>query len=123
MPDFLQKLAAALLLATGIATLSGLALASPTEATVAALHQQSMLALLGAALVVAPSVPSLQLPVVGAGVLSKVAFLAVADPAATALFRAEAAQVLALLAAGAILVSEARREARWNGLRAFGQEA
>jgi peptidoglycan/LPS O-acetylase OafA/YrhL len=121
MPDLPQKVAAALLFAIGIATLAGLVLASTPDATVAAQHQRTMLALLGVALAVAPWVRSLQLPVVGAGVLSKVAFLAVVDPGGTPLFWLEAAQVLALLAAGAILVSDARREARWNGMRAVRQ--
>ena len=83
---------------------------------------QLMLALLGAAMLVAAFVPSWRLPVVVAAIMSKSAFLVIwatvpdlvpPFPGAAAL---EGALLFLLLGAAAVFAREAWQEARWNGM-------
>jgi hypothetical protein len=81
-------------------------------------HWYFMLSILAAGLVVSAFVPALRMGAIGAAVLSKLAYIALGMDATglADLARLEAAMVLALLAAAAILAREAWREARWNGM-------
>jgi hypothetical protein len=126
MPDLSTRLATLLLLAAGFATVAG-ASADPAPATLALQHRQVLLSLAGGALLLAPWWPLLRGPAVSAALLAKLTLLLLAltveAPAiAPGALWGEAAQVLALLAAGAILLREARREARWNGVLPLRQE-
>ena len=127
MQDFPLRFAVSLLFATGLATLAGLAAAEGAGATLALQHRQVLLALAGGALLLAAWWPVLRWPALAAGLLAKIALLglAVLDPADALTpwaLVAETLQVLALAAAGAILLREARREARWNGALPLRQE-
>jgi hypothetical protein len=81
-------------------------------------HWYFMLSILAAGLVVSAFVPALRMGAIGAAVLSKLAYIALGMDATglADLARLEAAMVLALLAAAAILAREAWQEARWNGM-------
>lgn len=117
MHDLFHRLAIGLLLLAGLATLADAAAAGLNPSTLWLQHRQVLVALIGAALALAPWWPALRLPAISAALLSKVSLLALALPAAPAMpapLAAEALQVLMLAAAGAILVHEARLEARWN---------
>jgi hypothetical protein len=87
-------------------------------ASLAAQHRQVMLAMLAGALILAPWVPMLRIPAAAAGILAKGALLALAwasgdNPSAG--LAPDAVQLVALLAAAAILFAQSRQEARWNG--------
>lgn len=124
MYDAMHRIALAALFATGLATLANL---GPGDTgSVAVQHRQLLMAIVAAALLAAAWLPRVRLPAVAAGIVAKASLVAVlwaADPvdglAATAL---EALQLLALLLAGAILLVEARLEARWNGVLPLRQE-
>lgn len=127
MQDFPLRFAVSLLFATGLATLAALVAADNAGATLALQHRQVLLALAGGALLLAAWWPVLRLPALSAVLLAKLTLLALAllDPAdalTSFAFGAESLQVLALAAAGAILLREARREARWNGALPLRQE-
>lgn len=85
-------------------------------------HWRFVLGILGGGLIVCAFVPALRPAAISAALLSKLAFLrlALADGlgAAGLMHGAwlEAAMVVALLAAAAILAGEAWQEARWNGM-------
>lgn len=123
MHDLFHRLAVVLLVTAGLATLVEAAAAGRAPDTLWLRHHQVLVALIGAALAVAPWWAALRAPAVGAGLLSKLALVAVAllEGPATAgpSWLAVQGVVLVLLAAtGAILAREARQEARWNmGLR------
>ena len=91
-------------------------------------HWQFMTGLLGAGLVLAAFWPSLRLPAIGAAILSKAAFAAIAvlaGPAGSGPLLAvavELAWAALLLAAGAVFLREARQDARWHGMLPFQQE-
>jgi hypothetical protein len=119
MHDLLHRLAAGLLFAVGVATLAEAASMGRQPATLWLQHHQALLALTGAALVLAPWWAPLRTPATAVALLSKLALLAVAlpvpaDTANPLSLWAELPQVVMLLVAGAILVREARLEARWN---------
>jgi hypothetical protein len=85
-------------------------------------HRDFMLGLLGATLMLSVFVPWLRLPAIGASVLSKLAFIAVA--AATAFGGGpvpsqvwlEVLLTASLVGAGIVFLREAWQEARWNGM-------
>jgi peptidoglycan/LPS O-acetylase OafA/YrhL len=88
-------------------------------------HWRFVLGILGAGLIVCAFVPALRPAAIGTALLSKLAFLGLAlaggldAVAAAGLMHGvwlEAAMVVALLAAGAILAGQAWQEARWNGM-------
>lgn len=124
MYDALHRVALAALFIVGLVTLAGLG--QHAADSVAVQHQQLLLAIVAAALLAAAWLPGVRLPAVAAGIVAKASLVAVvwaADPgnglAATA---SEVLQLLALLIAGAILLAEARLEARWNGVLPLRQE-
>jgi hypothetical protein len=122
MHELPRRFALALLLLTGLS----LVLAPAAGETLAMQYRATLLALLGAALALAPWLAALRLPAVAAALLAQLSWLLLALkalPAGADLPVVEFLQVLALLAAGTILVREARREARWNGLRPLRQES
>jgi hypothetical protein len=117
MYDLFHRLALAVLLVVGLATLAAVGHLQ-AAATLAAQHRQVMLAMLAGALILAPWLPLLRIPAAAAGILAKAALLALAwasgdNPSAA--FAPDALQVVALLAAAAILLVQSRQEARWNG--------
>jgi hypothetical protein len=124
MSESLHRLALAAVFLVGLATL--IALNQATGSTVADQHRQVMLALLAAALMLAPWMPVLRHSAIAAGIASNVALLALGwselGAAALAASPGEVVQLLALVAAGAVLVLEARREARWDGVLPLRQE-
>jgi hypothetical protein len=124
MYEALHRLALAAAVAVGAATL--LALGELPGHTLADQHRLAMLGLVAASLVLTPWVPSLRLAAIAAGVATKLALLAlswhVGGFAALAPAAGEALQLLALMAAGAVLLLEARLEARWDGVLPFRQE-
>jgi hypothetical protein len=126
MLDTAHRLAVALLILC--ATLA-LAAVWPADAGagLSAAHRQWMLVALAAALAAAVVWPALRLPAIGAAIAAKLAYglavaLAGAVPA-TGQILAELGQLVALAAAGAIFLHEARVEARWNGVLPLRQEA
>lgn len=126
MHDLLHRLAAGLLFTVGAATLAEAAAMGRLPATLWLQHHQVLLALAGAALLAAPWWTPLRTPATAVALLSKLALLAVAllAPAGTVNplhLWAQVPLVAMLLAAGAILLREARLEARWN--MAWRQEA
>lgn len=119
MHDLLHRLAIGLLFAAGAGTLAEAVALGPLPATLWLQHHQALLALTGAALALAPWWAPLRMPAVAVGLLSKATLLALAGmaPAGAAsglTLLAEVLQLAMLLAAGAILLREARQEARWN---------
>ena len=124
MYDLFHRLALAALLVVGLATLAAVGHLQ-AAATLAAQHRQVMLAMLAGALILAPWVPMLRIPAAAAGILSKGALLALAwasgdNPSAG--LAPDAVQLVALLAAAAILFAQSRQEARWNGGRPVRRE-
>ena len=83
-------------------------------------HGQFMLGLFGAALLLATVLPALRLPAIGAALLSEASFLAISwlgsGAPALAQHWSRALGVVLLLAAGAVFLQEARRQARWEGV-------
>ena len=132
MHDFLHRAAIALLLVSGVLTTVASVESIDASRSVAdaagalpqllVQHWGFMMGLLGAGLVLAAVLPSLRLPVLGAAVLSKSAFAAIALTSgaaeagglSAALF--ELAMLTLLLSAGAVFVREAWQEARWHGM-------
>lgn len=124
MYDAMHRIALAALFVTGLATLASL---GPGDAgSVAVQHRQLLLAIVAAGLLAAAWLPRVRLPAVAAGIVAKASLVAVlwaADPAnGPAATAPEVLQLLALLLAGAILLVEARLEARWNGVLPLRQE-
>lgn len=123
MEDWSHRLALALLPAAGLLALLGAGPVPLAADAVDLLHRQWLLAWIAAALLLAPWFPALRLPAVAAGLLAKGGYVVAALAGnATAPVGAELLQFVLLLAAGAILVAEARREARWNGMPRLRQE-
>lgn len=116
MDEWTHRLALGLLFAAGLATLLAAAAAAGQAASLALQHREWMLACVGAALLLAPWVAALRLPAIAAALLGK-SFLAITLPAWP-----EILQIMLLIAAGAILLAEARREARWEGVLRVRQE-
>lgn len=114
MHDFTHRLAAALLLLVGLATLATALAFAPAAATLAARHEHLLVALTGAALALAPWWPALRTPALSAALLSKLSLLALAAAAPPPWFVYEATGAALLLLAAGLLLREARREARWN---------
>jgi hypothetical protein len=118
MYEALHRIALATVFIVGVATL--VALNELAGLTLADQHRQMMLAALAAALMLAPWAPALRQPAIAAALAAKAALLALAvaagGVAAFASSGAEVLQVLALIAAGAVLLLEARLEARWDGV-------
>jgi hypothetical protein len=121
MPELNRLFALAILLLAGLATAFDAAF-GPAALSLADQHRQAILALAGSALVISTLVPAARLPAIAAALLVKGSYLAV-SAAASALPLHELAQVLLLATAGAILVADARREARWNGVLPLRQES
>lgn len=84
------------------------------------LQWQLMVGLLGTGLLAAAFVPALRLAVVAGALLSKLGFLLLAagEPLAQASLVAwlEAAALLLLMAAAAMYLHAAQRQARWDGV-------
>jgi hypothetical protein len=124
MYESLHRLALAVVFGVGIATL--VALNQATGHSVADQHRQVMLALIAAALMLAPWLRAVRLPAIAAALASKVALLALfwSEGGATALVSSpgEVVQLLGLAAAGVVLLLEARIEARWDGVLPLRQE-
>lgn len=121
MEDWSHRLALALLPAAGLLALLG-AGPLPVEG-VDLLHRQWLLAWVAAALLLAPWFAGLRLPAIAAGLVAKGGYIAAALAGnATVPVGAELLQMGLLLASGAILLAEARREARWNGMPQLRQE-
>jgi hypothetical protein len=126
MPDLALRLALILLFATGATTVA-MAAAEGVPGTLGLQHHHALLALLGLTLIAAVRWPALRLPAVAAALAAKLSLLALvgivpASSMAPAQAGTEALQALALLLAGAILLREARREARWEGAALRRQE-
>lgn len=135
--DLLRRLCLAVLVLAGVLGIAfppweaggmGLidaALLAGGEFAAQARHQRFVLDLLGVGLVLAAFWPGLRPAAIGAAVLSKLAYLALAWGSAqphSALWL-EGALVLALLVVGVVLGRQAVREARWNGVAGLrGQE-
>jgi hypothetical protein len=123
----LHRLAIAVLLLSGLLGASPLSVGA-ASAGIEVQHRDIMLGLLGATLVLSVFVPWLRLPAIGASVLSKLAFIAVALATAwggepvPAQFWLEVLLTITLLAAGVVLWREARQEARWHGMLPFRPE-
>ncbi|MDB5752890.1 MAG: hypothetical protein JWP65_3311 [Ramlibacter sp.] len=118
MHDLLHRLAAGLLLTVGVATLAEAAARAPWPATLWLQHQ-ALQPLVGAGLALAPWWEPLRTPATAVALLSKFTLLVLALPAPAGAadplsLWAELPQVAMLLAAGAILVRQARLQARWN---------
>jgi hypothetical protein len=124
MYEALHRIALATVFAVGMATL--IALNELAGLTLADQHRQMMLAALAAALVLSPWLPALRLPAIAAALATKAALVALAvsanGVAALGSSTAEVLQILALMAAGAVLLLEARLEARWDGVLPLRQE-
>jgi hypothetical protein len=124
MYESLHRLALAIVFTVGVATL--LALNQAIGHTLGDQHRQVMLALLAAALMLAPWLPGLRLPAIVAALATKGALLALfwSDGGVAALGTSpgELVQLLALLTAGVVLLLEARMEARWDGVLPLRQE-
>jgi hypothetical protein len=124
MYESLHRLALAAVFGVGMATLVGLNQVSGHA--LADQHRQVMLALVAAALMLAPGLRPVRWPAIAAALASKTALLAPfwseAGVAALGTSPAELVQVLALLAAGVVLLLEARIEARWDGVLPLRQE-
>jgi hypothetical protein len=121
MYDAMHRAALAALFIVGLAML--VALGNSPADSVAAQHRQLLLAIVAAALLAAAWMPMVRLPAAVAGVVAKASLIAVtwaADPAAGV--AGDVLQMLALVAAGVVLVMEARLEARWNGVLPLRQE-
>jgi hypothetical protein len=92
-------------------------------------HRQFLLALLGVGLVVSAFMPGLRAAALGASILSKTAYVALALASArhvgdlSLLTWIEAAMALALITTAAVLAQEARQEARWQGVLPLRPEA
>lgn len=119
MHDLFHRLAVALLFMAGLATLVEAAAAGPAPDTLWLRHHQVLVALTGAALAVATWWPPLRAPALGAGLLSKLALLAVAllhgpDYTGSPWLALQILLIVLLATAGVILAREARQEARWN---------
>src|SRR5688500_16019899 len=115
MYDAMHRAALAALFIVGLAMLVALG-HSPAD-SVAAQHRQLLLAIVAASLLAASWIPMVRLPAAVAGVVAKASLVAVTwatDPAASV--ASDVLQLLALVVAGAVLVMEARLEARWNGV-------
>ena len=116
LPDRVPR---ALLILTGLAmALSAPPLAADSAHLVPALYHLYVVLLLALGLVVAAFVPALRLPVVGAAVVVKTGFVAIALSAAAApasVRYTELAVLAGLLGTAAVLLNEWRREARWDG--------
>jgi hypothetical protein len=125
MYETLHRLALAALFLVGLATLAALDQAAGTS--VADQHRQVMLAMLAASLLLAPWIPALRQPAIAAGLAAKLALLAVSWGLAGAdglrASEGEALQLLVLAAAGVVLLLEARRQARWDGVLPLRQES
>ena len=125
MYDLLHRLTLATLWLVGLATLTALGRVDGAAA-LPLLHREVMLASVAAALLVAPWVAALRWPAVCAAVVSKASMIALAfatgASGAVAGLGSDALQLVALLAAGAFLAIERRREARWNGVLPLRQE-
>ncbi len=131
MHDFFHRAALATLLMVGLATalsplsLPPAAVAGAGSLQSALLQGQLLVALVGLGLVLALVMPNLRAAALGAAILSKAGFLAITGPQAEAAgvgFWLEAAQLLLLLAAAAVLAGEARQQARWEGVLPLRQE-
>lgn len=119
MHDLFHRLAVVLLFTAGLATLVEAAAAGPAPDTLWLRQHQVLIALTGAALAASAWWPGLRGPAVGAGLLSKLALLGVAlleGPAVAgpSWLSVQLFVFVLLAAAGAILLREARQEARWN---------
>lgn len=131
MHDFFHRAALATLLMVGLATalsplsLPPAAVAGAGSLQSALLQGQLLVALVGLGLVLALVMPNLRAAALGAAILSKAGFLVITGPQAEAAgvgFWLEAAQLLLLLAAAAVLAGEARQQARWEGVLPLRQE-
>lgn len=123
MEDWSHRLALVLMPAAGLLALLGAGPIPVSADAVDLLHRQWLLAWIAAALLLAPWFAGLRLPAIAAGLLAKGGYLVAALAGnATAPVGSELLQVLLLAGAGAILVAEARREARWNGMPQLRQE-
>lgn len=121
MHDLPHRFAIAAVFVVGFSSLLSLGSAGAAGA-VALQHREVMLATIAATLALAPWMPSLRLPAIAAALLAKLTFIGVALVQPQAGWLAEAGQVALLLAAGAILLAEARREARWDSVVPLRQE-
>jgi hypothetical protein len=124
MHDTAHRTALALLVLSGLGTaLAALVGTEPDQPLV--WHRQFMVALLGIGLVLAAVLPALRLPVIAAALLVKASALAIGLASGAPLgltLAAEICGLVALLAAGAVFVHEARVEARWNGVLGWRPE-
>lgn len=132
MHDILHRIATASLLVCGVLTTIGSVESIDASRSVADAagavplllmqHWGFMMGLLGVGLLLATVLPSLRLPAVGAAVLSKMAFAAIAltsgaaDAGGLPAVLFELAMLTLLLSAGAVFLREARQEARWHGM-------
>jgi hypothetical protein len=99
------------------------ALVAGGELAAQARYQRFLLDLVGVGLVLSAFLPMLRPAAIGAGVLSKLAYLALAWGSAPALPLAlEATGMAALLGVALVLGRQALREARWHGGSALGGE-
>lgn len=116
MHDLAHRTALALLFAGGLATLASSAIRG-AAASPELLHHQYMLALLGMGLLLSLWRERWRLPMIAAGLLVEAATL----PFGLAP-EVELAAMAALATAGAILLREARMEARWDGVLGWRPE-
>lgn len=121
MDDYLHRMALGAMALAGAAYLwAGV---GPAEGPQAA-YLQTLLGLLGASLLAALAVPRLRPAAVGAAILGKVALLGAAvQGAPVAAGGLDVALLAALMAAAAVMVREAIREARWDGVLPLRRES
>jgi hypothetical protein len=116
LPDRVSR---ALLILLGLATvLSAPPLTADRADLVPALYHLYVVLLLALALLVAAFVPAIRLPVVGAALVVKAGFVAIALSTATtpaSVRHAELVVFAGLLGLAALLLKAWRREARWDG--------
>jgi hypothetical protein len=114
-----ERAVRALLIAIGVATATFVPpLAQDSAPSVPALYHQYVLLLLALTLAAAAFVPAMRFPAVGAAVVVKAGFVAIALAAPGApgsSLYAELALLAGLLATAALLLREWQREARWDG--------
>lgn len=121
LTDRFERAAIAALAACGLAMLLQAAFdGRGTGHPVPMLHRDLMMALLGLGLLMAPFIPALRVPAVVAAGLAKASLVGLmlhglpADGGAA--FGVELALLALLGFAGLVLLRQAQREARWNGV-------
>lgn len=130
MHDFLHRAAVAGLLIAGVLTAasplaqSGAALTLADALWPLVMYGQLLVGVLGAGLVLAAFVPQLRLAMVGAAIVSKAGFLAIAVSGGVSAGQwFEALLLVLLLGVATVLSLDALRQARWDGVLPLRQES